>query len=277
MSEANTGTTTNTTTAAGSGTATPPAATGDWTTGLNDDMKGYVQNKGFKDPAMVLDSYRNLEKLMGVRERLVKLPEKDDDAEGWNQVYERLGRPKEAKEYELKGPEGASDEKFIEWARGTFHELGLSKKQAEALTGKWNERVKGMLGESNQNYERQLAEQETALKKEWGAAYDQNINVAKHAAKAFGLDGATIDKLETAMGYSGVMKFMHTLGGKVGEASFVDGGSRNPGFGNALSPEAAKSRIQSLKADPGFIRKYTSGDADARAEMDRLHSMAYAE
>lgn len=277
MSEVNTGTTTTTTSTAGSGTATGGSTSqADWTTGLNDDMRGYVQNKGFKDPAMVLDSYRNLEKLMGARERLVKLPEKDDDAEGWNQVYERLGRPKEAKEYEIKAPEGlGGDEKFVEWARSAFHELGFSKKQAEALTGKWNEYVKGSMSAQNQAYETQLAEQETALKKEWGMAHEQNLQVAKRAAKAFGLDGATIDKLETAMGYAGVMKFMHTLGSKVGEADFVGGDSKTTGFGNMLSPEAARSQINSLKADPAFVRRYTAGDAEARQTMDRLHKMAY--
>ena len=33
----------------------------DWTTGLNEDTRGFVQNRGFKDPGMVLDSYRNME------------------------------------------------------------------------------------------------------------------------------------------------------------------------------------------------------------------------
>lgn len=270
MSEATT-TTTGTTTTEGTATST------EWTSGFADDLKGYVQNKGFKDPAAVVDSYRNLEKLVGVRERLVKLPEKDDDAEGWNQVYERLGRPKEAKEYEIKAPEGMGDEKFSEWAKGTFHELGLSKKQAEALAGKWNEYVKGSMGAQNEAYQAQLAEQETALKKEWGAAHDQNIQVAKKAVQAFGLDGATIDKLETAMGYAGVMKFMHTLGSKVGEDSFVGGDNRNPGFSNALSPEAALNRITTLRNDEGFIKKYVAGDASAKAEMERLHKMAYPE
>ncbi len=38
---------------------TPPAA--GWSDGLPDDMKGYVENKGWKDPSEVLSSNQNIE------------------------------------------------------------------------------------------------------------------------------------------------------------------------------------------------------------------------
>src|SRR4051812_7514574 len=71
-----------------------PAAPADWTAGLNEATRGFVENRGFKDPQTLADSYVNLEKLMGVpKDRLLQVPEKDDDAEGWGKVYNRLGRP----------------------------------------------------------------------------------------------------------------------------------------------------------------------------------------
>ena len=77
-------------------TETPaaPAAPADWTAGLPEEMKGYVQNKGFKDPSAVVESYRNFEKLMGVpQDRMIKLPEKAEDKAAWDSIYNRLGRP----------------------------------------------------------------------------------------------------------------------------------------------------------------------------------------
>lgn len=245
------------------------AAPPDWLSGLSDDAKGYVQNKGFKDPAAAIDSYRNLEKLMGVpKERLLKLPEKDDDP-AWAEIHTRLGKPASADEYKIDG----ENKDFAKWAKGTFHELGLSKKQAETLFGKYNDYAKGLGEKQSQAMAERLQQSEAGLKKEWGAAFDQNLMTAKKAAMAFGLDAATIDKLESAMGYDGVMKFMHSVGSKVGEDSFVSSGQSARGFG-AMTPEQARNRIASLKQDKEFAAKLSNGNAEARNEWDRLNQWA---
>lgn len=262
--------------AAAATTPAPAATPTDWTTGFNDETKGYVQNKGFKTPGDVLDSYRNFEKLMGTpKERILKLPEKEDDP-AWGEIHERLGKPKDAKDYDIKVPEGLGDEEFAKWARGTFHELNLTKKQADALTAKWNEHVGGMVKTKGESYAQQVDAQQANLKKEWGAAHDQNLNIAKNAAREFGMEPKVIDALQDAMGYDGVMKFMHQIGSKIGEHQFIPngGGGSGAGFG-ILSPAAAMNKIAVLKQDPGFVQRYTTGDAAARQELEQLHKWAY--
>lgn len=253
--------------------AAAPAAPTDWTTGFNDELKGYVQNKGFKDPTAVLDSYRNLEKLIGVpHEQILKLP-KEDDAEGWGKVYDRLGRPTSPDEYKLDG----ANETFAKWAKGTFHELGFTKAQAEKFATKINEYAQGNVKAAEEAFQTKLADQEKALKKEWGAAFDQNIAAAKRTASTLGMSPEVVDSLEKAMGFDGVMKFVHGLGAKLGEDSF-HAGSRNGGGGfGVLTPEQARSRIAALGSDPAFVARYQSGDASARAEMDNLHKWGYPE
>lgn len=252
-----------------------PAPT-DWTTGLSDELRGYVQNKGFKDPASALDSYRNLEKLMGApKERLLKLPEGDDPA-AWKEVYERLGRPADPKEYQVAPPKGVDDPEYVNWARETFHELGLPKKQAEALAQKLAERAESQMSAKAEAYQTNVAQSEAQLKKEWGAAFEQNLNIAKNAARAFGMSPELIDKLEASMGFEGVMKFMHQVGSKVGEGSYVAGENRQSGFG-VMTPEAAQQRIRDLRSDASFIQRYTAGGATEKQEMERLHRWAYPE
>jgi len=275
MSEVTTATTAAAPVTASAGVTTGQAATTaatavpDWTTGLNEDLRGYVQNKGFKDPAAAIDSYRNLEKLMGVpKERLLKLPEKDDDP-AWSEVHARLGRPASPDEYKIDG----ENKEFAKWAKETFHGLGLNKKQAEALFGKYNEFAKGHSTKQMEAQVQQAQASEAALKKEWGAAYDQNVMTAKKAAMTFGLTKEVIDKLESAMGYAEVMKFMSTIGSKVGEDSFVASSSSSRGFG-VMTPEQAKNRISGLKQDREFIAKLSQGNAEARAEWDRLNQWA---
>ncbi len=247
----------------------------DWTSTLNEDLRGFVQNKGFKDPSMVLDSYRNLEKLMGApKDRLLKLPEKMDDAAAMNEIFTKLGKPATPGEYQLEVPKENGNPEFTKWAQGTFHELGLTKAQGETLVAKWNELQAGQSKAGMEQLQAKAAQQEVALKREWGAAFDQNIGAAKRAAQVLDIKPEVIDSLERAMGFDGVMKLMHSLGTKVGEDSFVVGGKSSTGF-QALTPEAARNEIAAKRSDNEFIKRYTNGDASAREEMNRLHKFAY--
>lgn len=287
MSEAPASTTTSTapaattTTAPAATTAAAPAATTttaaaapqDWTSSLDETTRGYVQNKGFKDPSAVLESYRNLEKLMGVpKERLLTLPDKEDAPE-WKEIYDKMGRPASADEYKFEVPKENGDENFAKWAKGTFHELGLSRKQAETLAAKWNEFAGGTAQQMQTQMKERFEQSASALKKEWGAAFEQNTNIAKSAAQQFGVTKEVIDKMEADMGYAEVMKFMHSVGTKVGEAGFV-GSNSTQGFG-AMTPAQALAKISALKSDTDFIRRYGAGDSAARSEMEKLHRFAY--
>lgn len=247
-----------------------------WTTSLNEDAKEYVQQKGFKDPTAVLDSYRNMEKLMGVpQERLVKLPAKADDP-GWNDVYEKLGRPKDAKEYQLDPLK--TDEKFADWARNAFFKNGISKSAGEKLATELMEYGANVQKSKVDAYNLQVAKESDSLKKEWGLAYDKHVAIAKQTANTFKIDGPTIDKLESSMGFSGVMRFLHDLGSKIGESSFhsdLKGGGNT--FNNSMTPAAAQARINALKRDSDFVRRYTEGDAAAQDEFTRLHIMMSAQ
>jgi len=247
----------------------------DWTSSLNEELKGYAQTKGFKDPQTVLDSYRGLEKLMGApKDRLLKLPEKADAPE-WNDIYAKLGRPNDPKEYKFEGVEGV-DPKIEGWARENFHKLGLSQKQGESLLKSYRELETVESTAQAQSKQVALKNQEDMLKKEWGSAFDQNIQVAKKAAAQFGFDGKAIDSLENAMGYDGVMKFLQNIGSKIGESSFV--GPNSPqGFGNVMTPAQAKYEISELKNDKGFIQRWASGDREAKLRFEQLHKWASPE
>jgi hypothetical protein len=260
--------------APGTTAPTPPVVPSQWST-LSPELQGYVETKGFKDVSGAIESYRNMEKLLGVpKERILKLPEKADDAEGWKNVYSRLGCPEKPAGYELKMPEGIGDEGFAQWAKDTFHGLGLSKNQGENLTTKWNEYVQKQMEKTTADYNSQVEQEEASLKTEWGAAYDQNINLAKRAAQTFGIDEETADKLEESMGVAKVMKMFHSMATKLSEDQFVSGDGGSPKFG-VMTPEAAKARIQQLKGDPEFRKRYAANGADELAEMKKLHRWAY--
>lgn len=263
---------------AGTGTGADggaPAAGGggssaSWYGEVDGDLKGYIENKGWKGGADVVQGYRNLEKLVGVpQERLLKLPDKDDAPE-WGDVYNRLGRPETPDGYKLPVPEGG-DPEFAKAASGWFHEAGLSAKQAVKVTEAWNKHMAEVVAQRDQQYQAQVQKDEGDLKREWGAAYDKHVQVAQAAARAFGLDAETIDKLEESMGFGKLMKFMHGIGSKLGEDSFETGQGQS---GFSLTPDAARNRIEALKKDEAWVQKYVNGDMEARNELERLLKLA---
>lgn len=259
--------------AGGQGDAPPPAGGGAWFDSIPDnDLKGWVQNKGFKDVATAVESHRNLEKLIGHDRagRTVVVPQKWDDPNEVGQFYDKLGRPKAPDGYKL--PDGA-DKDFGKWAQTTFHEAGLTDRQAALVMEKWGGLVQGKTEAAATAKAAAITADKETLGKEWGAAHDAKIQTARSAVAAFGFDEATVGKLEDALGYAGVMKFMANLGEKVGEARAVNGDGSSPG--GPMTPAAAQSQIRELKADPEFTRKYLSGDFDAKQKLEQLHKWAY--
>jgi hypothetical protein len=186
---------------AGAGNPAPGAGDnggtgGSWFDSIPDaELKGFAQTKGWKDPASVVDGYRNLERLIGApKERVLKLPEKPDDP-GWNDVYARLGRPEKPEAYELPVPDGHGDPDFAKGIAEVMHKHGVPKGAAQALA-QFNNDYVGKLVEA---HERQLAEKSAAelsqLKSEWGAKYDENAELSKRAAREFGVSEDQADEI----------------------------------------------------------------------------------
>jgi hypothetical protein len=248
------------------------ASTGNWYDNIQDgDLKGYAQNKGWKDPVEVLNGYRNLEKLVG--QDKIPMPKGAEDKEGWARVYDSLGRPKTAEEYKLPVPQGDSGE-FAKAASAKFHELGVSQQQAEQLAAWWNEQQQSQMSGLQTQTAAKAEAEFGQLKQEWGQAYEENINLGQRAAREFGLDQGKLEALEGAWGTKGMLEFMAKIGRGLTEHSF-EGGKTTQGFG--MTPEAAKERISALRNDSEWSSKYMTGNADAQAELKRLMAVAYPE
>jgi hypothetical protein len=259
-------------------TTTPAAApaSAPWYNGFAPDLKGYIETKGFpgdeKGVAALADSYRNLEKHFGVpAEQLLKLPKDETDKAAWDKIHERLGRPAKPEEYELALPNGDNGEyaKFISTA---MHELGLTKKQAQALALKQNEFITAQESKDAEAYQATIKTQDAGLRATWGQAYDKNMQIAKGAFAELGVTTEVVDAMEEKMGYSKVMETFHRVGLKIGEDKFVTANGAN-GFNGAMSPAAAQARIDAIRTDPALANRYVNGDAALRAEMDNLHRM----
>lgn len=260
--------------AGAAGGAAGGAPAGPWYGSFKDEgLRGYAELKGWQDPAAAVESYRNLEKLQGVpADQLLRLP-KAGDKDAYGKLYDRLGRPQSADGYELPVPEGDNGE-FAKTVSPWLHEIGLSKEQGQALAAKWNEYQAKVVAEHTHAKNEAAKAGDAALKKEWGMAYDQNIIKAREGMVKLGIEPAMIDKLESVLGFADTIKFMHSIGTKIGEDNFVSSGGRSD-FSGKLTPAGAQARITQLLNDPVYAKRYAEGGADEAAEMARLHEMAY--
>ncbi len=234
--------------------------------GLEDTDVGYIQSKGFADPKSLYDSYRELERHMGAdANSILKIPTGDDADFG--EIWSKLGRPETEAGYEI------GEGEVVEALRKKFHEVGLTKKQAEEISkfaGEWDAAHKPDPEAQEKKLEGIRSSQTEALKKDWGKDYEENAGLAKLAAaeasERIGLDDAALDKIGDAIGIDKAMKLFNALGqqfksGSVNQRDYLAGKE---------TPEIAKYRLQEMKGDPSFQKLIASGDKKALADMDRM-------
>lgn len=267
--------------ASGAAASAAPAASGapsgaqpSWYGEVDEQTAAYIGNKGWQSPTDLLNSYRNLEKFAGGSKNLLELPGADADQAAWDNVYNRLGRPADPKEYGIVAPENG-DPELVDWFTKTAHANGLTAKQAQTLFNQWNEmaggKMEAMEVAARENSERAISE----LKREWGQAYDQQIDMGRRAVAALGLDQQKLTEYENKLGTGEMLKLFATLGSKMGEPSFADGGRSGNAGGFGLTPAQAQQQVADLKMDKQFMEQYMKGAPDAVNKMKRLMEAAY--
>lgn len=248
-----------------------------WLPNADEDTVGYVQNKKWADPGAMLTSYKNLETLVGApADQIIRIP-RDDTPEAWNQVFDRLGRPKVADDYDVPMPEqGAADPEYIKGFKTMAHQVGLTPKQVKALAEWNNGYAKTALTAQDEAGQSKYQADESELKKAWGAALEQNTQVAKLAAGKFGVPPEQVDALQKVMGYKATMEFFHKIGAGLGEDTFVGNGQGggSSGFSGALTPGQARAAMNDLQSDKAWMSSYLSGDKVKLDRMDQLQRMA---
>jgi len=239
-----------------------------WYGQVDEDTQGYIGNKGWQGAEDVIHGYRNLEKLLGHDRagRTVTIPKEGEDP---SDFYQKLGRPEKSDDYRFD-----SEGELVDWFKSQAFDLGLSQEQASKLLSNWDEHVGGLSEAQETDLNAKYENEWSDLKKDWGSAYDANINAAKKAAAKFGFESDEIDAMEKALGPRKLFHRMSDIGRALAEDSF-ETGDRESNF--RFSPAEAKQRISDLKLDKQFMEQYLSGNKDAIAKMQSLMQAAYPE
>ena len=128
-------------------------------------------------------SYENVRRQVPLDK--IAMPNDNFTDEDWNQWYQAGGRPETAEDYNIQRPDDFPEQFWdVDRTKGfqkLFHEIGLSKKQAEKLVEYNNKEVLEHLKAQEQREEQDFNAIQDKLHSEWGSAYDQKVHIGNTA------------------------------------------------------------------------------------------------
>lgn len=227
----------------------------DFRSSLPEDIRDEPVFNSIKDLGSLAKSYVNAQRLIG-QDKLV-LPKGEDDVDGWNTVFNKLGRPTAPTEYEYGQVEPIdivpkeyvekSVAQFSEWA----HEAGLNKKQAKLIFTKFMENQRAEAEGIKQSFQTQAQASEEALRQEWGSEFENNIRLANDAVLKVGGQ-----ELVNTLGSRGlhtdptVIKVFSNLGKILAEDNTIAPTVRSDV--SPVTPSQAAQKLNILKNDPEY-------------------------
>jgi DnaJ-domain-containing protein 1 len=210
------------------------------------------------------------EKLQKAVPDLVEIPSdptKFAEAEGM--IFEKLGRPKDMKEYpslkdaKIELPDGLKIEEAE--LRAYAHGLGMTKKQFIAF-------AKNAVAEKIK-VSQMTSEARKALKAELGDAFDERLQAAALAAKKHGADDALVDAIRTG----NIPASQAKLWIGVAKTTGTEGGNFNPEGGGSqrMTPAEALAQIDELYRNPALMQRNHPENKRLTEKLVDLHRIAH--
>lgn len=210
------------------------------------DLTGAAQHMGNSiripgadagDEAMAEFRQRAASKIPG----LMVMPSEDDD-EAMMSVFRSMGMPDKPEDYKLPEIEG------VDWtatdmgdAKAQAHALGMTQKQFSTMIAKQQEQQTV----ATERTEHELAEAMTALKGEWGAAYDTRVGMIKDVLAQTDAPEYLTQMLESGKLPPADMRMFHRMADMLGaEGSQVAG---QEGSSVTTTPDDALAQLTDIE------------------------------
>ena len=229
-------------------------------TGLEPEALQWLGNKKYATAADAIKAAHGLEKLLGADKagRAIVVPEAVDNIEQLAPIFDRLGRPKDATGYDFGLKEG-DDPTVSQALAPVMHKAGVTKAQAKVLAEGYNEVVANFDAKIEADVRAEVANQQAALKTEWGAQHDDNVKLAQLTASKLGMSKEQMAKIEGAVGYAELLKLFHRVGTQIIDPELIGGADSTGGDGmpNTLADMEA-FKLKFLQSDE--YKAYLNGD-----------------
>lgn len=218
-------------------------------------------------------NYANAQKLIGANK--VAIPGEKATDDDWANVWNTLGRPKDAAGYKIERPKDITiplDEAGEKAFRDMAHKAGLTQRQMQSIFGEYMQFAQSAVN-SLEETAAQMRDQSVAeLKKDWGREYDANLKrVQESAPRLFSETELESLKKKGLADDPVFIRAVHKMAVAMGEDK-TDGKS----VGTGLTPAEAQRKANEIIGD----RKgpYWNGShpahKDTVAEVSRLFEIA---
>lgn len=231
----------------------PAAAVLDWHGHLGTDLKGSPLISKFENTPdglkKAMESYGNLEKLLGHEK--VPIPKDEKDTEGWNRWMKAMGVPDKPTGYALEDAKLPETLKGMMMNKDQFasflHAQRATPAQARAL---WNQYQMENIKAYNTHMDglqKQLEQSINVLKQEWGGAYDANVEMGQNVVNEFTKDDKEMNDYVTSrlMGDPKGIKFLQKLGQQFAESNV--GTFQTNRF--SVTPDQAQEELDKMLGD----------------------------
>lgn len=254
------------------------------------DWRGAIPAEYAQDPSLaaikdfpsLVKGYVSAQSMIGA-EKIAVPAGKNDTPDYWNQVFDKLGRPKDPDGYQINLPSGDKVPKGIELNQERLqgfkklaHEVGLLPGQVQKLVdwhmGEIMRDYQAFSQGSEKAYEAGL----TAMHKRFGGKTDEMVEVANRVLKTFGGSPEEISMVAERYGNDPVITgLLAQIGLSMRESSLVRG--ERPSFDlNANDAKARKNDIMANKQNPlneAYFNKRHPRHDEAVNEVMRLNEL----
>lgn len=246
-----------------------------WMEALPEELREDATLKSIQDFPSMAKMLVSGQKMVG-KDKIV-VPGKESTDEDWGNIFDRLGRPEKSEGYKLEKPELPEDmpwdDRLVSSFQDIAHKTGLLPKQAKDVYDWYNGVAKAVHLE-NQRIEQETFEgAEAALKKEWGQAYDQKLELAQTAVRAFAGEDEIKAIEEEGLGNDPrVIKLFANIGSAISE-------DKLKGVYQVSTPVEVQSEINKVLGDPEhpYHQKKHPEHASAVNAMQELYKQVYPE
>lgn len=257
------------------GIGTPGDASANWRSSLPAELQEEPGLKLFNDVSALAKSYVHAQRSLGADK--IAIPSKLATDEDWQGVYQKLGLPKEIKDYKVEFQKDSTIEPaFAEKFKEQAHKSGILPQQAQKLADWFSQTNKDYATEITKARDTKVKADMDGLKSEWGKAFDQNLARAGQVIKE--LADPELNKYLDESGLGNDPKLIK-LFSKVAEKFMTEGKHIGGDAGGTptLDPAGALKEANSIRAngEHPFNNPSHPNHKTAVMEMNALFEQAY--
>lgn len=252
-----------------------------WLDGLKlpDDVRSDPTVAKFAaDPEGMARSLIHLQKHFGLpAEQIVRLP-KPDDAEANGKFWNTLGRPETPDKYEVKIPEGSDlDKAGLDSFLAHMHKAGpLTGPMAQAAADWYGGFAAQLAQDRATAFEAAQKAGTEALKAEWGAAYEDNLDAAAEMAERFGGKDYVKFLKDSGQGNDPAnLKAWAAVAKAAGEPGSPDPGGKRGGGGGGMTPAEAEAAltVYSTPGTPEYVALHDGAHAQHAFHVNKRNEL----